>query len=219
MADDVARGARYAAARALTGLSQRALAKRLGISPQAISKWESGLGEPTRKNARKLADLADISLEWLLSGRERNESQSTQSNVAEISTRGRVVPLVGDTLTGIVKTRKPSSFVTTYFPCSAQSFALQVSGDSMAPDFADGDVVIIDPNITPAPGDFVFVEINDEMVLFRKFRPLSARKGKAAEHYELVPCNEDWPKVSIGPEDNAVIRGVMSQHVAPRRRA
>src|SRR5262245_46392375 len=128
--NDVARANRYAAARALTGLSQRQLAKRLGVSPQAISKWESGTGEASRTNARKLCDMADISLEWLLTGKEGREAQETATNVQEfLSARGRKVPEVGDTVLGIAPMvrNKPKKFLQTYFPCSAQSFALEVA--------------------------------------------------------------------------------------------
>ena len=218
--NDVARANRYAAARAIIGLSQRQLAKRLGVSPQAVSKWEGGIGEASRANARKLADLANITLEWLLTGREAQ--QETATNVQEfLQARGRKVPEVGNTESGVapMARNKPKKFVQTYFPCSAQSFALEVSGESMAPDFKEGDVVIIDPTIKPEPGDFVFVELNGgETCLFRRFRPKSVRKGML-ESFTLVPCNQDWPNVTVTPEDRAVIRGVMSEKVTPRRKA
>ena len=47
------------------GMTQGALAQRLGISPQAISKWENGLGLPDVTLFPLLAETLDISLEEL----------------------------------------------------------------------------------------------------------------------------------------------------------
>lgn len=221
MAEDaVARGSRYAAARALTGLSQRALAKRLDVSPQAISKWEAGESEPTRKNARALAELAGCSLEWLLTGKDRNGSAVSRSNVEDYIGGGRLVPQVGDTVQGVlpVSKRKNPRFVQTYFPCSAEAQALTVAGDSMAPEFNEGDVVIIDPKISPVPGDYVFVVMGDTK-MFRRYRPLTMRSGVVTESYDLVPSNPDWPTVRVTPDDDAVIKGVMTERSSPRRKA
>lgn len=116
----------------------------------------------------------------------------------------------------VSKRPKPERFVQTYFPCSAGSFALVVSGDSMEPDFHDGDVVVIDPEVDPVPGDFVFVEIG-ETKLFRRYRPLSMGVGPA-NSYELVPSNSDWPTVRVTPSDNATLKGVMTERTSPRRK-
>lgn len=43
--------------RAALGLSQRALATRLGVSPGAVAQWESGYSRPT---VRRLIDLSTV---------------------------------------------------------------------------------------------------------------------------------------------------------------
>ena len=223
---DVASGARFRTARERTGLSQRALAKRLDVSPQAISQWEKGAAKPRIATVRKLAHMAStpadkVSVEWLLSGVD-GDSGSSQSNVVYYTGEGRLVPELGDTDIGVLpvaKRRSPTKFVQTHFACSAESFALQVKGDSMEPDFYEGDVIIIDPQLAPQPGDFVFVELaSGDIKLFRKYRPQSVTRGAVAKVYDLVPSNEDWPTVRIGPENKGKIRGVMSERITPRRR-
>ena len=47
-------------------LSQEYIAEQLGVSRQAVSKWETGQSEPTAKNLRELADLFGISLSELV---------------------------------------------------------------------------------------------------------------------------------------------------------
>lgn len=50
-------------------LTQRAVAEKLGISQPSYIRYENGQSEPTLKNLVKLADLFDVSVDFLL-GRE-----------------------------------------------------------------------------------------------------------------------------------------------------
>lgn len=52
------------------GLSQEALASSLGVSRQAVSKWERAEASPDTDNLIALANLYDISLDALILGRE-----------------------------------------------------------------------------------------------------------------------------------------------------
>lgn len=49
-----------------SGLSQEQLANRIGVSRQAISKWESGTGRPEIENLVALADVFAASVDALL---------------------------------------------------------------------------------------------------------------------------------------------------------
>lgn len=46
-------------------LSQEYVAERLGVSRQAVSKWETNQSEPSMKNLIELAELFQISLSEL----------------------------------------------------------------------------------------------------------------------------------------------------------
>lgn len=48
------------------GLSQDALARQLGVSRQAISKWELGTAMPETENIVKLAKIFDVKTDYLL---------------------------------------------------------------------------------------------------------------------------------------------------------
>ena len=54
------------ARRAAHGMSQEQVAEALGVSRQAVSKWENGTAEPSTSNLLALAKLFDISPEELL---------------------------------------------------------------------------------------------------------------------------------------------------------
>ena len=48
------------------GWSQEELAEKLGVSRQAVSKWENGTYDPSTSNLIALAKLFDLSAEELL---------------------------------------------------------------------------------------------------------------------------------------------------------
>lgn len=69
-------GNRIASLRKAAGLSQEALAAKLGVSRQAIGKWESDATLPSLDNLHQLAKELGVSIDALLTG-EANEAQST----------------------------------------------------------------------------------------------------------------------------------------------
>ena len=50
----------------MLGLTQEELAERLGVSRGAVGNWETGAGI-SRRHGRARADLAGVSLDWLMS--------------------------------------------------------------------------------------------------------------------------------------------------------
>lgn len=61
-------GARLAGARESVGLSQKDLAKRLGVAFKTVKDWESDKAEPRANKLQMLAGLTGVSLMWLLNG-------------------------------------------------------------------------------------------------------------------------------------------------------
>ena len=61
-------GARIADKRRARGLTQGQVANFMGVSPQAVSKWERGLACPDLVFLDDLAHLLDVSIEELLLG-------------------------------------------------------------------------------------------------------------------------------------------------------
>lgn len=49
------------------GISQMALAEQLGVSRQAVSRWESGDATPSMDKLKTLAKIYGVSLDWLCS--------------------------------------------------------------------------------------------------------------------------------------------------------
>lgn len=68
-------GPRIAALRRQTGLSQEALAEKVGVSRQAIGKWESGASLPGVENLQELAKALNVSCDELITGQSPRPSQ------------------------------------------------------------------------------------------------------------------------------------------------
>ncbi len=61
-------GDRLAGAREALGLSDEALAKRLGVKLKTVRAWEQDLSEPRANKLQMLSGLLNVSLAWLLTG-------------------------------------------------------------------------------------------------------------------------------------------------------
>ena len=59
-------GKRIAYHRKRLGMTQEQLAQRVGVSAQAVSKWETGTADPSTSNLLALAKLFGVSAEELL---------------------------------------------------------------------------------------------------------------------------------------------------------
>ena len=63
-------GERIALARKQAGLSQEQLGEKLGVSRQAVSKWESSQTNPDVAYVAQMCRLLEVSSDWLLLGEE-----------------------------------------------------------------------------------------------------------------------------------------------------
>lgn len=99
---------------------------------------------------------------------------------------------------------------------SKWAFALDISGESMLPDFREGDRIIVDPEMAPNPGDFVVARNGSEEATFKKYRPRGIN-ASGDMVFELVPLNPDYPTMRSDVESLTVI-GVMVEHRKKFRR-
>jgi DNA polymerase V len=93
--------------------------------------------------------------------------------------------------------------------CSgAEAFALLVLGDSMAPEFVEGEVIVVEPEGLAADGSFVVAQVAGEWT----FRQLVAATGG----WQLRALNPAYPATAIA--DLSAVRGVVIQKSRPGRR-
>lgn len=91
---------------------------------------------------------------------------------------------------------------------AAEPFALMVLGDSMASEFVEGEIILIEPEGLVTDGSFVLAHLAGEWI----FRQL-AKRGEA---WQLRALNPAYPAADI-PDLDAV-KGVIIQKSQPGRR-
>lgn len=214
-------GSRIRARREAVGLTQEKLATKCGVSRAAVAQWEAGVTRPSLDNLVKAAEALSVWLSWLTVG---DHSLPDSPNPFAAATRQGIPvldfaratswasePPLGPAPEGLETIAADSSL-------TARAFALVVRDESMAPDFRDGDKVILEPDTAPQPGDFVLAKLDQEAeATFRKFRPRGADVQGAAI-IELVPLNPDWPTQIITADSPGRVIATMVEHRRYRRR-
>lgn len=79
-------GSRIAAARKRKGYTQEEFSDLLGVTPQAVSKWENDLSCPDILSLPKISELLDISLDELLTGKTTKSEEPKENSTAQITT-------------------------------------------------------------------------------------------------------------------------------------
>ena len=207
-----------AKARGLNGAVRR-VADRLDIDRSLLSQIKGGYRNCGEDLALKIgAKLGNQ--DWWRS----SETAHTlfDANVEPAPKPIRKVPLISCVAAGrLTEAMDPYALgacedeVPVYGEVSGYSFALRIKGDSMEPEFTEGDVVIIDPDVRPQPGDFVVAKNHEEEATFKKYRP-RGRNEQGVEYFELVPLNENYAPMRSDLEHLHII-GTMVMSIKKRR--
>lgn len=199
--------------RAELNLTQVEVAKRAGISQQSIEAIENGKTLKPR-NILGLATALDCDPKWLMLGGDI---------VTDYNYGARRVPILSYVQAGAFTSAAPLQeeegnfeYILTTAELSERSFALRIRGDSMEPEFREGDIVIIDADVYPTPGEFVAAKNGNHEATFKKYRPVGI-DAKGKEDFELVPLNSDYP-ICRSWEKPVTIIGTMVEHRIYRRK-
>jgi len=199
-------GQRIMSERKAKGLTRKALAElttELKIS--RINNYERGDRTPGPTEIKLLADALEISASYLMCLTDNREGKMTKS-----PGMGALIPILDykqatDSAAFIQKIKEDVDTKVEFVPISTavsdsigkNAFALQIKDESMMPEFRINDVIIVDPDTSPKPGDFVVALIEGEQeVIVRKYKQLSA--SKEAQQFELIALNEDWANIRVG---------------------
>lgn len=195
------------------GLTQTEAAEKAGIKQQSWASIEDGKTLKPR-NIISMGFVLECDPGWLLTG-------DNIQPISEVNTRK--IPLISYVQAGNLAECIPTSdcdgsfeYVLTDQDLSCHAFALRIEGDSMEPDFKTGDVVIVDPEIEPHPGEFIVAANGNQEATFKKYRPTHTTIN-GTQHFELVPLNDDYPVLDSEKTDIRII-GTMVEHRIYRRK-
>ncbi len=149
----------------------------------------------------------DVDLDALYDKLSSEKSDSVQTIAA-----GVLVPIINKVSAGypqhFTDLDYPPSVADEYMRCpdlhDPQAFATRVVGDSMEPDFCQGDIVIFSPNTPPRSGDDCFVRFEDGgETTFKRFyldhdsairlQPLNSKYP--SQTYDREQISGLWPAV------------------------
>lgn len=177
---------------AKNGLSASGLARKSGLDPTTFnrSKRIAGDGRPRWPSTESIAKALDATSTNL------DSFMSLLSGGAPAVEPRRIAPLIGMAQAG-----EGGYFDDGGFPVGQgwdeiafpdvdheNAYALEISGDSMAPVYRDGDVVLVAPGAPVRRGDRVVVKTTDGEVLAKE---LARRTAKQVELRSLNPEHPD----------------------------
>lgn len=158
-------------------MKQSDLAKRLSVGQNTISNWETGRTEPDSATLQKLAELFDVSVDYIL-------GHSLTKHISK--TGGLRIPVLGDVAAGIpieaVQDIVDYEEIDAAMASSGEYFGLRIKGSSMEPRMREGDVVIVRKQDYADTGDTAVVLVNGDSATVKKIK-------KGPDGLSLIPTN------------------------------
>lgn len=181
-------GSRIKALREQSQLSQKEFAAKMNIANNTLSMYENDLRVPNDTIKSKIADYFGVTIDYLL-GRAPIE---TGGDIAQIPVLGSIpagIPL--EAIEDIVDWEDIPKAM-----CSGgkEFFALKVKGDSMWPDFLEGDIVILRKTPSCETGDVCAVLVNGDEAT------LKTVKFSEDGSLTITPKNPSYPPRTFTPE-------------------
>ena len=153
-------------------LTQKQLAKLLNVSDGTIAMWETGKRQPDLDTIYKIACFFNISIDSLMGVNNKADSNISPVNIGSSFVK---VPVYGEIPAGIPIEMIDTSYIEDYEDISAElikgdkkAFCLRVKGESMLPEFKNGDVLVLIQQEDCNNGEFCAVSINHTECTFKK---------------------------------------------------
>lgn len=178
-------------------LTQDALADKIGVASDTISRWENGKRQPRSGDIAKLASVLNTSVSYILG--ETEDATPAPANVPANPTAGIIrVPLfsmgtaascgAGNGLYGVSPESTEFIFVDegvlSSYDDLRKPFAIHTEGDSMTgAGIVDGSVVVVNPADEVLNGSAALVSYNDrwyiKWVVFNPDKSIELRSANS----------------------------------------
>lgn len=178
------------------GISQAELASKLGVTQQAVGKWESGKSSPDPATVARIAEILSTTADFLL-GLYRPVSNAATpeerffGNYAE-----SLIPVIGTVKAGYGALAFEEDYGTELAPVKDPEnyFYLVVKGDSMEPRIHDGDYALVRRQPTLNNGDLGVMVFGEGEGTLKKY----VQRGNAVI---LQPFNPEYEAKVIRGEE------------------
>lgn len=180
-------------------MTQRQLAEKLFVDCSSVTKWETGKAFPDFSNQKKLANIFNVSLDYLLG----NEPPKTDYDLfpSEDITYMEVIGSVKAGYGGSAQeehTGETVAIPTVFFKGNNRNdfFLLRVSGSSMYPKMLDGDLVLVEKKTSVDSGSVAVVMYDAEEATIKTVKYVSGE-----DWLDLIPANPEYETKHIEGHD------------------
>lgn len=221
-------GKRIADCMAAKGLSEGKLGRLSGVTQPTIHRIITGEStSPRQQNIEKIAKALGVSSAWLWRGDHAAEHPGRYSakitaateNIEQGPTIQGKVPLISWVTAGEMceafdpfQPGDADDWLDCPLPHGRHAFCLRVVGNSMAPDYREGEIILVDPDLAPQHGDDVVVRTPEGKTTFKRLQV-------TPEGMHLLVVNRDYPNRIIEVPEDTHICGVVTASWMNRRRA
>ncbi|CZP75658.1 LexA family transcriptional regulator [Legionella pneumophila serogroup 1] len=211
-------GKRILEARKAKGLTLKALGELAGgLKQTRLTNWEQGVRTPGPEEIKLLAQALDVSPAYLM-------CLSDETQVKSVKKTSHLIPLLDHHQACQVRLHVNAmreqgtcidaaliSVSAVLLPeLSDEAFALKMTDESMMPEIRVNDLLVIDPSITPKPGDYVAVKVDRQKeVIICQYKKLSYTSSE----FELITSNDNWPNIKLGDGLEIEILGRVVQKI------
>lgn len=166
------------------GISKSDFAIEMGVTKGAVSQWCSGRSAPSADKAKEIADFFGVKVSDL------TEKQTTPN--ASIPTQTQV-PLFASVSAGFGSTQEDEIGTFPFSGNTQDVIAVLVSGDSMTPDIADGDTIIVKRQSSVDYGDIAVVRVDGEHFVKKvEYTP---------EYIRLISLNKEYKPIILSGKE------------------
>ena len=125
--------------------SQAEVSRMLGVTQQAVGKWETGRSTPDPQTVARLAEILDTPTDVLLGLRKESGAASAVGRNAFSRYTESQIPVVGTVRAGYGALAFEEDYGKEYACVKDPEnyFFLVVKGDSMEPRISDGDLALV----------------------------------------------------------------------------
>lgn len=188
--------------------SQTALAKHSGVPQSTIGRILRRRVDPQASNLDRIAEALGMSLSWFAEMGQDGHPAAQPTDITSEINPARVALISWGKASSIACPRRcePDHWMPRPKRSGPKTFALRVEGESMEPAYQHGDIIFVDPDVTPVHGRDVVVRLNDaEAVAFKRL----VDEGEGG--FYLRPVNPCWPVkiIAISAYPGAEIIGVV----------
>lgn len=184
-------------------LNQTEFAKKFNISQQTISNWENGVTDIDIESLTAISKTFNLTIDYILGETEDAIDISKIKNIMPIPQSLTKLPIIGTITAGYDGTAREEDLgeievldIALNGYATEECFVLRIKGNSMYPQFIDGDLVLVHKQNHVDSGTIAVVLYNGDEATVKKVI------YKYGENWlDLVPTNPEYMTKHIENED------------------